>query len=248
MITLFVSDLHLSQHRPEKLVLLKRLMAGPAKKANALYILGDLYDDFWIGCDDQHPPNPEVISILHDYSNDNQTQLFIMRGNRDFHLNRDFAKATGSKLIDDPSVIVLNGEEVLIMHGDSLCIDDVKYQNWRRFITNPFIKWIYSIMPLVLRKRISHGVRAYAAEAVQKKLPEIIDVSQNTVVETMNQFGVKTLIHGHTHRQAIHEIELNGTSAHRIVLGDWYEQDSLLVHDERGFRFERVEDYIENQI
>lgn len=246
MTTLFISDLHLSSQRPEKLALFKKLMAGPAKKADAFYILGDLFDDFWIGCDDQHLPNPEVISTLHNYSNDKQTQLFIMRGNRDFHLNEDFARATGCELIDDPSEIVLDGKKVLIMHGDSLCTDDVKYQNWRRFITNPFVKWIYSIMPLVLRKRIAHGVRAYTAEAVQKKLPEIIDVSQISVVETMNSFDVTTLIHGHTHRQAMHEIEINGKPATRIVLGDWYEQDCILIHDERGFRFERVEDYIKS--
>ncbi|MCZ6803418.1 MAG: UDP-2,3-diacylglucosamine diphosphatase [Proteobacteria bacterium] len=246
MTTLFVSDLHLSHLRPDKPGLFKKLLAGPAKKADALYILGDLFDDFWIGCDDKRPPNPDVISTLHDYSNDKHTRLFIMRGNRDFHLNNDFVKATNCELIDDPSEIVLDGKKILIMHGDSLCTDDVKYQNWRRFITNPFIKWIYSIMPLILRKRISHGVRTYTAEAVQKKSQEIIDVSQQTVVETMNSFGIMTLIHGHTHRQAIHEFELNGNLVTRIVLGDWYEQDCILVHDERGFRFERVEDYIEN--
>jgi UDP-2,3-diacylglucosamine hydrolase len=246
MTTLFVSDLHLSSQRPEKVTLFKKLMAGPAKQAEAFYILGDLFDDFWIGCDDQHPPNPEVISSLLDYSNDKQTQLFIMRGNRDFHLSKDFATATGCTLIDDPFDIVLDGKKVLIMHGDTLCTDDVKYQKWRSFITNPFVKWIYSIMPLPLRKRISHGVRGYAAEAVQKKAPGIIDAAERTIIETMNKFGVETLIHGHTHRQAMHEFKLNGKPATRIVLGDWYNQDCVLVHDKTGFRFEGVEDYIEN--
>lgn len=221
-------------------------MAGSAKQADAIYILGDLFDDFWIGCDDPKPPNPEIISSLHDYTNGQQSQLFIMRGNRDFHLNDDFAKATGCKLIDDPAEIVLNGKKVLIMHGDTLCTEDVNYQHWRRFITNPIIKWVYSIMPLALRKRIAHGVRGYAVEAVQKKAPEIIDVANNSVIKMMNKFGVETLIHGHTHRQAMHEIELNGKPVTRIVLGDWYEQDCILVHDKTGFRFERVDDYIEN--
>jgi UDP-2,3-diacylglucosamine hydrolase len=244
MTTLFVSDLHLSSQRPEKLALFKKLMSGPAKKAEALYILGDLFDDFWIGCDDHHPPNQEVISILHDYANDKQTLLFIMRGNRDFHLNSEFSRATGCKLIDDPTEITLNGEKILIMHGDTLCTDDVKYQKWRRFITNPIIKWIYFIMPLTLRKRISHDVRSYAAEAVQKKAPEIIDVTENAVIDTMEKFGVKTLVHGHTHRQARHKIDLSGTEATRFVLGDWFERDCVLVHDKTGFRFERVADYI----
>ena len=246
MTTLFVSDLHLSSRRPEKLALFNKLMMGPAKEAAAFYILGDLFDDFWIGCDDQHSPNQEVISTLRDYSNAGSTKLFIMRGNRDFHLNDEFAKATGCILINDPAEINLNGEKILIMHGDTLCTDDVKYQKWRQFITNPIIKWIYSVMPLTLRKRIAHGVRGYAAEAVQKKAPEIIDVTENAVTNIMNSFNVKTLIHGHTHRQARHEINIQGKQATRFVLGDWFEKDCVLVHDKTGFRFERVADYIEN--
>jgi UDP-2,3-diacylglucosamine hydrolase len=248
MTTLFVSDLHLSHQRPDKLALFKAFLSGPARKADALYILGDLYENFWIGCDDQLPPNPEIISVLHDYSNHKDTQLFIMRGNRDFHLNKEFASATGCTLIDDPTEIILDDKKVLLMHGDTLCTDDVKYQKWRKFITNPFIKWIYFIMPYALRKKIARDVRSYAADAVQKKSPEITDVTQNTVLKTMKHFDVKTLIHGHTHRQAIHEIDLKGTPAQRIVLGDWYEKDCVLIHDETGFRFERVEDYINNYL
>ncbi len=245
MTTLFVSDLHLSSQRPEKLALFNKLMTGPAIKAEAFYILGDLFDDFWIGCDDLHSPNPEVITTLKDYSNCSSTKLFIMRGNRDFHLNDEFARATGCTLISDPSEIILNEKKVIIMHGDTLCTDDVKYQKWRRFITNPIIKWIYSVMPLKLRKRIAHGVRGYTAEAVQKKAPEIIDVTENAVLNIMGKCNVKTLIHGHTHRQAEHAINLQGEMATRFVLGDWFEKDCVLVHDKTGFRFERVADYIE---
>jgi UDP-2,3-diacylglucosamine hydrolase len=244
MTTLFVSDLHLSHQRPNKLTLFKTFLTGPAQKADALYILGDLYEDFWIGCDDQLPPNPEIISVLSEYSSNGNNQLFIMRGNRDFHLNNEFATSTGCTLINDPTEITLGNDKVLLMHGDTLCTDDVKYQKWRKFITHPLIKWIYFIMPYALRKKIARNVRSYAADAVQKKSPEITDVTQKTVLQTLNDFNVKTLIHGHTHRQAIHNIELNGSTAQRIVLGDWYEKDCVLVHDETGFRFERVEDYI----
>ncbi|MEM6999012.1 MAG: UDP-2,3-diacylglucosamine diphosphatase [Pseudomonadota bacterium] len=242
MTTLFISDLHLSQHRPEKLELFKNFLSGPALKAEALYILGDLYDDFWIGCDDQLPPNQEIISALKDYSENNGTQLFIMRGNRDFHLNNAFAEATGCKLIDDPVEITLNGKNVLLMHGDTLCTDDVKYQNWRRFITNPTIKFFYFIMPYALRKRIARDVRSYTAEAVQKKSPDLMDVSHDTVVKTFSEYNTKTIIHGHTHRQAIHDLDLNGSKVQRIVLGDWFDNDCVLIHDETGFRFERVND------
>jgi UDP-2,3-diacylglucosamine hydrolase len=244
MTTLFVSDLHLSNRRPEKIALFMRLMTGPAIKADAFYILGDLFEDFWIGCDDDHPPNQEVISILRDYSANSSTKLFIMRGNRDFHLNQEFANATLCTLIEDPTEIILDDQKVLLLHGDTLCIDDVKYQKWRLFITNPIVKWIYSVMSLKLRTRISRKVRGYSAEAVQKKAPEIIDVTKKAVLDTLKKFNVKILIHGHTHRQARHEIKLNNTQAVRFVLGEWFEKDCVLVHDKRKFRFERVDDYI----
>jgi len=246
MTTLFVSDLHLSHQRPDKLALFKNFLDSSANKADALYILGDLFDDFWIGCDDQHPPNPEVISALRDFTDNTNTSLFIMRGNRDFHLNNEFAKATGCTLIDDPTEITLADKKVLLMHGDTLCTDDIKYQKWRSFITHRFIKWIYFIMPFGLRKRIARDVRSYAADAVQKKSPEITDVTEASVIETIKAFNVETLIHGHTHRQAIHEVDLDGTTAKRIVLGDWYESDCVLIYDETGFNLSRIDDYINN--
>lgn len=245
MTTLFVSDLHLSHHRQDKLDLFKRFLDGPASKANALYILGDLYEDFWIGCDDKHAPNPEIIAALNKYSSLENTQLFIMRGNRDFHLNDEFTSATGCTLIDDPTEISLDNKKVLLMHGDTLCSDDVKYQKWRKFITHPFIKWFYFILPFALRKKIARNVRSYTADAVQKKSPEIIDVAQSTVIQTMIDFDVDTLIHGHTHRQAMHDIVLNGRAAKRIVLGDWYEKDCVLIHDNGEFKFETIEAFID---
>ena len=246
MTTLFISDLHLSQDRPEKLSLFKKLLMGPAKNAAAIYILGDLFDEFWIGCDNTRPPNSEIMAILREYTNYDNTQLYIMRGNRDFHINKDFADFTGCKIINDPAEIYLNNEKILLMHGDTLCTDDVKYQNWRKFITNPLIKWIYSIMTLALRQRIAYGVRGYTAQAVKNKSPEITDVSQNSVINTMRNHDVATLIHGHTHRKAMHKLEIDGVPAKRIVLGDWYILDSVLIYNETGFRFERVANYINN--
>ena len=244
MTTLFVSDLHLSKQRTDKLNLFKKLMEGPARDAEAFYILGDLYESFWIGCDDMDAPNQEIISILRSYSDLPHTKLFIMRGNRDFHLNRQFEAATGCQLIDDPTIIKFGEESVLLMHGDTLCTDDAEYQSWRRFITNPLIIWIYSIMPLFLRKIIAHRVRSYTAEVVQDKPPEIIDVSETSVSEIIQQYNVKTLIHGHTHRQGIHNININGATTTRIVLGDWYDKDCVLIHTAEGFRFERVENML----
>lgn len=244
MTTLFVSDLHLSHQRPDKLALFMAFLDGPAKKANALYILGDLFEDFWIGVDDTRPPNPEIIRALHDFTNETDTQLYVMCGNRDFHLNDAFAKKTGCTIIADPTEIMLDDEKVLLMHGDTLCTDDVKYQKWRKFITHPFIKWIYSITPYPLRKKIARNVRSYTADAVQKKKPEVIDVTERAVLDTLKEYNVETLIHGHTHRQAIHDINSDVVKAKRIVLGDWYEEGSVLIHDGSGFHFERIEDFI----
>ncbi|MGB1800677.1 MAG: UDP-2,3-diacylglucosamine diphosphatase, partial [Gammaproteobacteria bacterium] len=151
---------------------------------------------------------------------------------------------TGCTLINDPMEISLAGKKVLLMHGDTLCTDDVKYQKWRCFITHPFIKGIYSIMPYALRKKIARNVRSYVADAVQKKPAEIIDVTEQAVIETIKKFNVETLIHGHTHRQAMHDINTEGVNAKRIVLGDWYEDDCVLIHDNKGYRFERIESYI----
>ena len=240
MKTFFVSDLHLSEQRPDKIDLFQKLMEGPARQAGAFYILGDLFEQFWIGMDDQTEPNSRIISILRDYADSASSRLYVMRGNRDFHLNQEFATATACQLIEDPTKLVLDGETVLLMHGDTLCTEDTAYQSWRRFITHPFIKWLYACMPLSLRRKIARRVRSYTVEATMEKPEEITDVSEQTVISTIQQYKVQTLIHGHTHRQAMHALDINGKPAKRIVLGDWYQQDCVLIHDENGFRFERV--------
>ncbi len=247
MITLFISDLHLSSSRPEKLELFYQFLSGPALTADALYILGDLFEDFWIGVDDTRPPNDDVLRALKAYSEHSHTQLFVMPGNRDFHLDKKFAQKTGAKLIDDPQVIIINDQSVLIMHGDTLCTDDKQYQRWRRFITNPIISWLNLRMPMSLRKKIASDVRTATKASLKQKSLEIMDVSNDTVTKTMIDHKVKTLIHGHTHRQAMHDLLLNGETAKRIVLGDWYESDCVLIADESGFQFKRIAEYIQQK-
>ncbi|MEQ8428115.1 MAG: UDP-2,3-diacylglucosamine diphosphatase [Gammaproteobacteria bacterium] len=246
MTTFFISDLHLSQTRPEKIELFQQLLQGPALDADALYILGDLFENFWIGVDDPRAPNKQVLSLLRDYTVRPGTHLVMMRGNRDFHIDHRFAEATGCELVEDPQLINLDGERVLLMHGDTLCSDDVDYQKWRKFIANPFIRWLNLHLPFSLRQRIATGVREYTVEATEQKLPEITDVTQATVVATMQKHNVLTLIHGHTHRQAMHDVTLESDAGRRIVLGDWYEKDCVLVKDSAGFRFERVVALLDN--
>ncbi len=244
MATLFISDLHLSQARPEKIELFQQLLQGPARKADALYILGDLFESFWIGVNDLRPPNKQVLNLLQDYTVRPGTRLVLMRGNRDFHIDQRFADATGCELVDDPHVIEPGGERVLLMHGDTLCTDDVDYQKWRRFITHPLVRWLNLHLPMALRQHIATGVRAYTVEATVQKPADITDVNEATVIQAMQHFDVHTLIHGHTHRQAMHDVALTSGMGKRIVLGDWYDKDCVLVQDEAGFRYERVTDFV----
>lgn len=246
MTTLFISDLHLSLQRPEKIELFQQLLQGPALNADTLYILGDLFENFWIGVDDPRAPNKQVLSLLRDYTVRPGTRLVMMRGNRDFHIDQRFVEATGCELVEDPQLINLDGERMLLMHGDTLCSDDADYQKWRTFISNPVIRWLNLHLPFLLRQRIASSVREYTVEATEQKLPEITDVNQATVIAVMQEYNVSTLIHGHTHRQAMHDVPLENGTGKRIVLGDWYEKDCVLVKDTSGFRFERVAAYLEN--
>ncbi|MBM2830577.1 MAG: UDP-2,3-diacylglucosamine hydrolase [Gammaproteobacteria bacterium] len=240
--TLFISDLHLCNERPEKLTLFKKLLRGPARRADALYILGDLFEA-WAGDDDNTPPHPEIISELAEYTASGAC-LYIMRGNRDYLLGRDFAVKSGGLLINDPATIELGGKKTLLMHGDTLCTKDIKYQIYRRIVNNLIAIRLFLVIPFFLRVKIWHGIRNITRKTTLNKSPYIIDVHQPAVEQAMLQHGVSELIHGHTHKQAIHEFILNGQMARRFVLGDWYAGDCVLVSDVRGLRMMRIQDYL----
>ena len=242
MTTLFISDLHLCAERPQKLALFKRLLQGPARDAESLYILGDLFEA-WAGDDDSTPPHGEIIAELTAYTQSGG-KLFVMRGNRDYLMSQKFSEKTGSQLLDDEILITLNGEKILLMHGDTLCTDDVKYQIFRRFINNVISRNIFMLFPYALRTKIWHKIRGVTKKSAEKKSEYLIDVHQATVETKMKKYDVLCLIHGHTHRQAVHKFKLDGQNAKRIVMGDWYEDDSILVSDEAGLRLFAVDDYI----
>lgn len=240
---LFISDLHLSGKRPDKIKLFQSFMEHAAKHAKALYILGDLYEDFWLGCDDPNYPNLLIIQTLKNYAE--KSPLYIMKGNRDFYLNQDFASATGCQLLADHSVIDLEGENVLIMHGDILCTDDISYQKWRYQITHPIIQWLaLSVLPLIIKIILRKIVRAISAHLKSQKIAEIMDVNEATVIETMQDYNVTTLIHGHTHKLGQHTVKLNDHEGKRIVLGDWYHADSVLVCHNNKRQLMRIEEYL----
>ncbi len=232
MATLFISDLHLCAQRPAVIRLFLDFLRERAARAEALYILGDLFE-YWIGDDAMHDAEfASIVEALHALTQGG-TPAYIMHGNRDFLIGQDFEKASGCRLLPDPTLIDLYGERVLLMHGDTLCTDDVAYLNFRHMVRDP--RWIAGFLGKTVDERnaIVRNLRETSKAAMAEKKPEIMDVNANTVVTVMREQGVRHLIHGHTHRPAQHAVQIDGQAARRSVLGDWYEQGSVLVCDHR---------------
>ena len=245
MDTLFISDLHLSDGRPDKIELFRQFLNGPARTAKAVYILGDLFENFWVGNDDRTPLAGEVINLLKDCCRHN-AQVYIIRGNRDLMLDDGFTTLTGCKLLNDETVVKIDGQATLIMHGDLLCTKDTKYQLFRKFMEAPFIRRLFLSFPYKLRIYLSHGLRPLMKKSSAKKTREIIDVDQATVKATMTRHKITELIHGHTHKPGFHQFELDGQPARRIVLGDWYADASILVCRAGEKKLVRIQDYLQN--
>jgi len=226
MSKLFISDLHLDPSRPAATAAFLAFLAGPCREARALYILGDLFE-VWIGDDDDNPHHARVREALLALTSAGVPCAFI-HGNRDFLIGVDFSATTGVELLAESTVIDLDGEPTLIMHGDSLCTHDTAYQRLRRFTHNQRVQSLLLALPLGLRRRIARWARQKSQAAQAGLPPAITDVSQDSVLAAMREAGVSRLIHGHTHRPAVHQFVLDGRPARRIVLGDWYEQGSVL--------------------
>ncbi len=242
MTTLIVSDLHLSAARPDKLALFHDFIARARGSARALYILGDLFD-VWLGDDDDAAPQAQVLRSLRSLT-DAGVALAVSHGNRDFLFGPRFVAATGCTLLGDYATLDLNGERALLMHGDLLCTRDVKYQRFRTVVRNPLVRGIFLAIPLAWRRRIATRTRSGTQASMMHKSSEIMDVEDTTVRQTMLSNDVTLLIHGHTHRRAVHHLDIEGRPCRRIVLGDWYEQDSVLICDEHGQRLRRVTDFL----
>lgn len=239
MTTLFISDLHLTAARPAITQLFLDFLAGEARRAQALYILGDFFE-YWIGDDavEQAEYQP-IIKALHAVWSAG-TPIFLMHGNRDFLFGERFARASGCRLIADPTRIDLYGTPTLLMHGDTLCTDDVEYLAFRAMARSERWQQEFLAKPLAERDAIARNYREESRRSTAQKAPEIMDVTQAAVVATLRQHGVRHLIHGHTHRPAEHVFDLDGATAHRIVLGDWYEEGSVLRCDPAGWRLVRL--------
>ncbi|MFR0675220.1 UDP-2,3-diacylglucosamine diphosphatase [Enterobacterales bacterium AW_CKDN230030176-1A_HGKHYDSX7] len=231
---LLIADLHLQEERPDITRAFLALLDGRARSASALYILGDFFEA-WIGDDGMSPFQQSICQALRAVS-DRGTAVYLMHGNRDFLIGQGFCEAAGCTLLDDPSVVDLGGERVLLMHGDSLCTRDVGYLRLRRVLRNPLTLWILRHLSLANRQRLARKLRNESKAQTQLKATEIIDVTPEEIPQVMAAHGVRTLIHGHTHRPAIHKLTIDGEPARRIVLGDWDRQGWALQVDDQGFQ------------
>ncbi len=237
--TLFISDLHLSPERPATVQLFLSFLDGRARRAQRLYILGDLFDA-WIGDDDDTPPYPEIRAALRALS-DSGTACAIMHGNRDFLIGRAFCRDTGCTLLSDPTLLELDGQPVLLMHGDLLCTDDLAYQRFRRRIRNPLVTRLFLWKSLASRRQVAEDYRRKSGAATAGKSAEIMDVNAETVADYLRRFHAERLVHGHTHRPGDHELVVDSKGAHRLVLAEWHDdRGEVLVHTPGAWHREPV--------
>jgi UDP-2,3-diacylglucosamine hydrolase len=233
MTTLFISDLHLDAGRPEITELFGRFIDDEAESADALYILGDLFEA-WVGDDDPSAAGDYVATKLHGLRA-RGVPVYFIRGNRDFLLADAYARRAGITILPDPSVVLLHGKPTLLLHGDTLCSDDVAYQQFRAQTRDPDWQQRFLSQPLDARLAFAQQARMASQEKQSElralgAMDAITDVTPSTVDAMFVRFGLDTMIHGHTHRPAVHRHQ----AGNRIVLGDWYEQGSVLRVDERG--------------
>ncbi len=236
MSILFISDLHLSSKSLNTTVNFVRFLQTSARKAEALYILGDLFEA-WLGDDMVLPDYRPAIEAMKELS-DTGTRLYVMHGNRDFLMAEQFAEMTGATLINDPSTVDLYGTTTLLLHGDILCTDDVEYQKFRKMVRDP--QWQAAVLAKSPQERLAlaREYREMSQSETGQKAEDIMDVNPRAVESVMAETGIYQMIHGHTHRPAIHEFEVNGKPAKRMVLSDWYEQGSVLICDEDGCKLQ----------
>ena len=239
MATLFISDLHLSADRPDITSLFIQFLNHEACQAEALYILGDLFEA-WLGDDMVLPEYTDAIAAMKALS-DSGVPVYVMHGNRDFLLGEKFAAMSGASLLEDPTVIDLYGHPTLLLHGDTLCTDDVRYQRFRAMVRDP--AWQQEILSHSPAERLALAkqYRELSQTETGNKTEEIMDVNQQAVEQLMQTKSIYRMIHGHTHRPAVHKFAIDSTKAQRIVLGDWYEQGSVLVCDEEECELKGLE-------
>jgi UDP-2,3-diacylglucosamine hydrolase len=227
--TLFMSDMHLDPSRPDISALFIDYLQQHGPQADAIYLLGDLFE-VWLGDKTSLPDYADVIRCFANLAP--TTPIYVLRGNRDFTLGKQFAAASGTQLLGDPHIIDLYGVSTLISHGDLLCTDDIDYQRYRTIANNPLVKWLaLTLIPDSRKRDIAKNMREASKKAQAEKQSEIMDVNHDAVISWFRQYRVQQIIHGHTHRPKQHHYEVDGDNKQRWVLGDWYSQGSVLRVD-----------------
>ncbi len=237
----FISDLHLDERKPGINRILLKYLKQDAARADEIYLLGDIFE-YWLGDDVSLSRYTEVCDALRSLC-DRGIRLYFMRGNRDFLVDAEFSRTTGCKLLNDPQVIELNGEKALLSHGDMFCTDDVEHQKFRELVSQEAVRNRLLSLPAAQREQMALQIRGMspAQQGAGAKSMEIMDVNQQSVERSMREYDVHLLIHGHTHRCAMHEFQLDGQMARRIVLSDWHEdRGNLLIADADGLRFQHL--------
>jgi UDP-2,3-diacylglucosamine hydrolase len=231
MARLLVSDVHLDEDAPQATAQFLHFLSERAAHAEALYILGDLFEA-WIGDDDCAPGNERVCRALQELTAGG-VPCFVLHGNRDFLLGSGFSTRSGCQLLPDPVVAEFDGEPVLLTHGDALCSDDHAYQELRSIVREPGWQRHFLALPRAQRELLANAARAGSRRHTARTVPNIMDVNGGAVSAAFRSTGVRRMIHGHTHRPGVHDLRVDGAPAQRIVLGAWYEQGSYLRY-ERG--------------
>ena len=231
---LFASDVHLSAHRPAAVTAFREFLSGPVRRARRLYLLGDVFD-LWLGDDDDRTPHPEVETALAETVSAG-VPVDLIRGNHDFLLGDAFAERTGCRLVDEPHVIEVGGERVVLLHGDTLCTRDVEYQAFRRYARDPENQRAFLARPMDERALEAAAIRATSDSRTRLKSEDIMDVTDEEVERLLRECGATRMIHGHTHRPAVHDLDPDAGPSTRIVLGDWYDRGTVLVWDQTGWR------------
>lgn len=234
MTTLFIADLHLDDAEPDTTALFLQFLREQARGVAALYILGDLFEA-WVGDDDPSQVAGQVADALHGLAEDG-TALCFIHGNRDFLLGQAYARRCGMRILPDPAVIMLDGEPVLIGHGDQLCTDDVAYQQFRAQARDPVWQAQFLAQPLAARLAFAQQARAASRKhqgdlRSDGRMETITDVSPDTVAGTFARYGIRRMIHGHTHRPAVHDYP---DGRQRTVLGDWYGHHGACLRVQQG--------------
>ena len=234
MTSWFASDLHLDPSTPQIADRFMRFLAGPARAARSVFLLGDLFEA-WIGDDDPEPAHREVVAAITALAAAG-TLVYVMRGNRDFMIGERFCAEAGAILLDDPAILTLRGERVLLSHGDGLCVDDRAYQKLRALVRNPTLREGFARLPIEARRRLASEAREGSREHLANASAYITDVNQPAVDAVMRDADVPVMIHGHTHRPGVHRFESDGVERTRVVLGAWHDEAHVVRWDDAGWQ------------